>query len=179
MNEITVGQNKRIIKRKRFTVEEDYKIQNLVKQFGENWDEIKKNFGPTREKRQLKERWQNYLNPNISPKFTEEENFLLYSLFIKIGPKWNDIAKKIGNKSASFCKNRIRAIKKNIEELYKTDERKTLKEYHSKINPNFKKIDVGKDIDIQIGMTFCENEFIETFDDTEDINEIDIFLIRL
>lgn len=112
MNDINVGQNKRIIKRKRFTVEEDYKIQNLVKQFGENWDEIQKNFGPTREKRQLKERWQNYLNPNISPKFTEEENFLLYSLFLKIGPKWNDIAKKIGNKSASFCKNRIRAIKK-------------------------------------------------------------------
>lgn len=24
-------------------------------------------------------------------------------------------------------------------------------------------------------MTFCENEFMETFDDTEDINDIDIF----
>ncbi|OHT02106.1 hypothetical protein TRFO_07304 [Tritrichomonas foetus] len=100
------------IKRDKFLPSEDKLIIDLVKTFGPDWTRVSLSFGPTRTKRQLRERWQNYLNPSCDPNYTIEEDELLCELVNELGQKWAKIASKIGNKSAISCRNRHRVLMK-------------------------------------------------------------------
>ena len=111
---------KKNITRFKFSKEEDEKINELVKKFGQNWNMIQSHFGPTRTKRQLRERWINYLNPNYTIKFTNDEDLYLLKLYSLYGPKWSFIAKTIGNKSSVCCRNRFGSLKSKSKLLFES-----------------------------------------------------------
>jgi hypothetical protein len=77
--------------RKYFTHEEDIKLQALVGQHRRNWKKIAESFN-TRITRQLKERYEGYLAPNIrKEEWSADEDQLLVSKVKKLGRKWKDI----------------------------------------------------------------------------------------
>jgi hypothetical protein len=83
----------------------------LVEKYGaDNWEEITKALGTGRTKRQLRERWQNYLNPDLSPQYSLEEDRHLEALFDQHGSQWAKIAGLLGNKSAISARNRYRTL---------------------------------------------------------------------
>lgn len=100
------------IKRDKFLPSEDKLIVDLVTIFGCDWDIISQQYGPTRTKRQIRERWQNYLNPNYNSEFSDMDDEILLSLVDEIGQKWAKIASVLGDKSAIQCRNRHRVLLK-------------------------------------------------------------------
>jgi arginine decarboxylase-like protein len=105
------AETKKVIKRSKFMREEDEQIRAFVAQFGPNaWDEITEAMGGDRNKRQLRERWQNYLSPGLSLSYTEVEDCALITLHAHVGPQWAKIASVIGTKSAISVRNRHRSL---------------------------------------------------------------------
>jgi hypothetical protein len=102
---------KKEIKRAKFSEDEDEQIRALVERVGcDAWEQIAEAMGNQRTKRQLRERWQNYLSPTLEPAYTEWEDQKLVGLYAMIGPQWARIASAIGNKSAISTRNRYRAL---------------------------------------------------------------------
>jgi hypothetical protein len=103
--------SKKEIKRNKFTHDEDERLVQLVGKYGsDNWEDIAKALGTGRTKRQLRERWQNYLNPDLSPQYSPEEDKQLESLYEQHGSQWAKIAGMLGNKSAISARNRYRTL---------------------------------------------------------------------
>jgi hypothetical protein len=102
---------KTTITRSKFTAEEDAQIVLLVQQYGtDNWVKLAGLLGTNRTKRQVRERWQSYLDPQLDRGYTEAEDTQLEKLFAELGPQWARIAAVIGNKSAISARNRYRTV---------------------------------------------------------------------
>lgn len=93
--------------RSRFTKLEDELLKQLVEsQQNPNWNEIAKQL-KNRTARQCRERYNNYLRPNIiNGQWTKEEDALLIDLFNKFGPKWALISQSFKSRSPVNIKNR-------------------------------------------------------------------------
>jgi Myb superfamily proteins, including transcription factors and mRNA splicing factors len=91
----------------KFTLQEDQKILDLVKIHGtNNWTQIAEKI-PKRTPRQIRERWTNYLDPNINhSEFTAEEDQIIIEKYNEIGSKWSNIAKFMG-RTENQVKNRF------------------------------------------------------------------------
>jgi hypothetical protein len=63
-----------------------------------------------RTKRQVQERWQNYICPELEPQYTEADDEMLESLYLQMGPQWTKIADMIGKKSGILTRNRYRTL---------------------------------------------------------------------
>jgi hypothetical protein len=99
------------IKRSKFSREEDEEIHRLVCEHGTgDWDLIAQAMGKGRTKRQVRERWQSYLSPELDCHYTEKEDRLLQSLYHRLGPKWSMIAVALRQKSGISVRNRYRTI---------------------------------------------------------------------
>lgn len=98
---------KRKIKKIKFTPEEDEKLLMAVEKYGvKDWNKISSEMG-TRNSRQCRERWQNYVNPLLrNDPYTVEEDILLETKFFEYGSKWNKIAKFFKNRSSNSLRNR-------------------------------------------------------------------------
>ena len=101
--------NTSIVKRRnrKFRPEEDRRLRNLVKKYGEmSWDEIAAKM-EGRNVRQCHDRWYYYLSPalNISP-WTEEEDKKLIMLTQEYNGKWVEISKKFNRRTDVQIKNR-------------------------------------------------------------------------
>ena len=106
------GPNKTIRKRQRFTEEEDLLLKQLVLIYGQNWDIIAAHMNG-RNKRQVKERWNSYLSPNlIAVPFSPAEDQLLEEKINEIGTKWVLIMKYFPNRTDVSLKNRWNMIKR-------------------------------------------------------------------
>ena len=86
---------------------EDEKLKRLVAKFGtENWNTIAHKM-KDRTVRQCRERWLNYLDPNLNKsEWTDEEDKLLYQKFDELGRRWKVIASFFENRTDISVKNR-------------------------------------------------------------------------
>lgn len=91
----------------KFTAEEDEKLKMLVLSHGtSSWGFIAQLMG-TRNHRQCRERWKNYINPALrNDPWTLEEDQLLVDKYAEFGPKWNKIAKFFAHRSDNAIRNR-------------------------------------------------------------------------
>lgn len=95
----------------RFTKEEDERLKQLVSLYDSpNWADISKYMVP-RSPRQCRERYNNYLRPNlINGKWTKEEDKLLNDLFQQYGPKWSLISQSFKSRSPVNVKNHYSSL---------------------------------------------------------------------
>ena len=91
----------------KFTEEEDTKLLQLVIQNGtKDWIHISQ-LMETRNPRQCRERWNNYVNPALrTDPWSAEEDMLLDQKFAEFGPRWNKICKFFRNRSDNSIRNR-------------------------------------------------------------------------
>lgn len=103
---------------------EDEMLVNLVNRFGCKWGRIASflneemhNRLNIRNSKTCKERWNNYLNPNInrSP-WTESEDSTLLEGFLKHGNKWSVIAKLVTGRIEGLVKNRVKSLIHKIKQ---------------------------------------------------------------
>jgi hypothetical protein len=75
----------------KFTPEEDERLAQLVMKYKEsNWKAIAKELG-SRNCRQCRERWKNYLSPNLNKEpWTALEDELLKRKYEEYGSQWSD-----------------------------------------------------------------------------------------
>ena len=101
--------------RAQFTDEEDAKLIELVETYGDrNWKNIADKM-PGRNTRQCRERYQNYLSPNLDKgPWTNEEDTLLICKYIELGSKWKTIALYFPKRTDISVKNRMHKIARNL-----------------------------------------------------------------
>ena len=95
----------------KFSNKEDETLKRLVEELGtEKWTDIAEKLG-TKNARQCRERWMNYLNPNINrQKFTEDEDKLLIALVSELGKKWVVIMSHFERRTDTQLKNRYNLL---------------------------------------------------------------------
>jgi len=93
--------------RQKFIQDEDEKLRELVKHYGTNdWKNIA-SMMQNRSPRQCRERWKNYLSPDVSNQpWTDEEDRLLDEKFKELGKQWSKIAKFFPGRTDINIKNR-------------------------------------------------------------------------
>ena len=119
----------------KFTPAEDEKLRSIVQEVGEkSWDIVSKRMG-TRNQRQCKERWFNYLSPNVkSLPWTIEEDQKLEQLHNELGAKWVKISQFFPSRTDTNIKNRWMVLQRQKKRL----EKKAIQQQDSQvsINPN-------------------------------------------
>jgi hypothetical protein len=66
--------------------------------------------------RQIRERWCNYLNPELKTNgWNEDEDCELMRLYAELGPRWGIIGGRMGNRSAPDIKNRFQSVRNRNE----------------------------------------------------------------
>ena len=92
----------------KFTPEEDALLLSLVKEHGsKDWIKISQLMNGKRNPRQCRERYKNYINPDLrKDNWTKEEDELLIQKYAEFGGKWNKIAKYFVNRSDNHLRNR-------------------------------------------------------------------------
>ena len=100
-------QNSDHYSKRRFTPAEDQIIQSLAKIEGSNdWNIIAQSV-KTKSARQCRDRWNNYLNPNLNnTEWTKEDDDLLLQKFLKQGPKWKTFSLIFKGRSLNNVRNR-------------------------------------------------------------------------
>jgi hypothetical protein len=93
--------------RQKFTPEEDQQLRELVALIGENnWTEVAARLG-TRSSRQCRERFRNYLSPQLrNEPWTPDEDALLRDKYEVFGAKWSSIVAFFPTRSEVNLKNR-------------------------------------------------------------------------
>lgn len=109
-----------------FSKDEDIKLKELVNNYGTNWNVISEKMG-NRNARQCKERWTNYLSPNVIMKpWTSEEDEFLKSKLAEFGPKWVKISSFFPNRTDIQLKNRwFVLMRKEFKHISKIGSKKT------------------------------------------------------
>ena len=106
--------NRRASVKNKFSAEEDARLKEIVSIHGtKNWLKISKLMG-TRNPRQCRERWNNYINPVLrNDSWTKEEEAILEEKFKEYGPHWNKIGKFLVNRSDNNIRNRWMMIQRH------------------------------------------------------------------
>jgi len=94
---------------------EDMKLLELVKVYGECWAMISSKMSD-RTGKQIRDRYLNILRPNLKKgEWSQNEDFLLVSLYYSFGHKWSLIAKHMPGRSEAQVKNRFYShVKKRL-----------------------------------------------------------------
>ncbi|OHS96176.1 Myb-like DNA-binding domain containing protein [Tritrichomonas foetus] len=147
------------LSKNKFTPEEDAKLLKLVDQFGPcKWDIIALSM-PERVGRQCRDRYMNYLSPNINnnPWTTEEDNLLVEKVN-EYGTRWSLISLFFQGRTASTLKNKwyYRISKKKPRSFTKK----------SKVQINSKKVKVK----IEDENSLCDL-FNDISDDSQSVEE--------
>ena len=99
-------------KKVKFTRAEDAKLALLVREYSDNdWKAIAEQMAP-RTARQCRERWTNYVNPELSKDpWTKDEDQLLIEKHNEFGNHWKIIEKYFPNRSKNNIKHRWSILK--------------------------------------------------------------------
>ena len=102
--------------RQKFTVDEDNKLKSIICRLGtKDWNAVSRVMG-TKNPRQCRERWRNYLNPTLkNEEWTLDEDIILVQKYKEYGSRWSKIAKFLRGRSVNSLRNRWQALLKNIE----------------------------------------------------------------
>jgi hypothetical protein len=98
----------------KFTAEEDELLREIVERCGPtDWRGISNRLG-TRNPRQCRERWLNYLDPHVSSpnEWLPEEDARLESAFEMVGTHWNALASYFPGRSTNNVKNRFTLLQR-------------------------------------------------------------------
>lgn len=148
-----------------FSKDEDEKLKDLVNFYGiDNWKIVSSQM-KNRNIRQYKERWFNYLMPEIKKTdWSKEEDELLLNLHSEYGPKWKQISLKISGRTDINVKNRYNLLQRRKNRIEKKKTKKETEIDHASIN------NCSDDSsDVQNRYSSNEKEFI-LFDDFQIIN---------
>jgi hypothetical protein len=94
----------------------------LIQENGlKNWNQIANSFNMTlnsqRNGKQCRERWVNFLNPNIRrDPFTVEEDLIILEKRLNIGNKWSEIIKDMEGRTENNVKNRFNMMYKTMKD---------------------------------------------------------------
>mgnify|MGYP000896324082 CR=1 FL=1 len=125
-----------------WSTQEDEILAMLVQQKGtkKKWKEIAEELhrlvgsDVPRHGRQCRERWNNYLDPNVNRGlFTEEEDMKLLQAFLQVGKKWSGISKLMGNRTENSVKNRFHSLIKKLKSKLKACEGESNLEFERKL----------------------------------------------
>jgi hypothetical protein len=97
----------------KFSCAEDDKLRRLVEALGtSNWATISQLMG-TKNARQCRERWYNYLDPDLNrAEWSGEEDALLVRKYFELGAKWVQITKFFRNRTDAMVKNRFNKLRR-------------------------------------------------------------------
>ena len=120
----------------KFTKQEDTLLVNIVNELGtRDWEAIANRI-PNRNARQCRERYTNYLAPNLShDPWTPEEDSLLEQKLKELGAKWVNISKYFKNRTDTMLKNRWLVLSRRSPQLAKhTPNLQNINSSHQKAN---------------------------------------------
>lgn len=105
-------------KKCKFTKLEDEKLKKVIEEVGEkDWNLIAKKMAP-RTARQCRERWTNYINPEISKTpWTQTEDDLLLEKQMIYGNHWKEMVQFFPNRSKNSIKLRYTQIKNKVKPI--------------------------------------------------------------
>ena len=122
--------------RHKFTEKEDKEIIDYVKQFGVNNWVIISHLMKNRSSRQLRERYCNYLSPDLKKsEWSQEEDEKLCDLVKKIGKSWRKISQQFDGRTEVNLKNRYRLLERR-ERKYKIQMKEKIMKYKRKTKKN-------------------------------------------
>jgi hypothetical protein len=103
----------------KFTADEDQALIDAVVANGQsNWHRIARLFAG-RTARQCKERWTYYLSPDLNhAPFTPDEDRLLVTKQLELGPKWVFIATFFHNRTDAMLKNRWQQLQRRERQRF-------------------------------------------------------------
>jgi hypothetical protein len=116
--------------------EEDIRIVHDVMKHGFKWFLIAKGF-TSRNAKQIRDRYINYLDPNIiKTKFSTEEDLMILDLHSRYGNRWSIIRQFMPNRSADMIKNRYNSSVKRNKKLteYKCNRNSTYQDEYSRMS---------------------------------------------
>jgi hypothetical protein len=103
---------------------EDEELIRLIRENGtRQWSQIaatfNANLGSNRNGKQCRERWVNFLNPEIKKDpFSLEEDILILERRLSIGNKWSEIIKEMPGRTENNVKNRFNMMFKNVKDAF-------------------------------------------------------------
>ena len=120
----------------KFTQEEDLQLVKLIlSQKEPDWSWIASQM-PNRNPRQCRERWANYLNPNLHKgEWTEEEDNIILEKKNVHGQKWSIIASYLNGRSGNDVRNRWLMLMRHSQKK-KNQKAKELKRFAATIQTN-------------------------------------------
>ena len=109
----------RNLPKSKFTLDDDKRLFEIVNQIGtSSWQDVSKMM-KNRNPRQCKERWENYLNPELNNgPWSEEEDMLLIKKQQEIGSKWASMTQYFNKRSESSLRNRWQLLDRKIKKEY-------------------------------------------------------------
>lgn len=128
----------RNFKRGAWLPEEDEAIRRLVKELGFKWAIISQ-FMTSRSAKQIRDRYLNYLDPNLNnQKFTDEEDNKIMEIYSNYGPIWTEMSVYFIGRTGDMIKKRFYSClkKKKYPEYYSNIKSKGIVLFN--INPNLK-----------------------------------------
>lgn len=117
-----------VIPKVKFTQKEDDLLTDIVERLGTgNWELVAKEM-KKRTARQCRERWINYLSPELrNDPWTPQEDKLLDELYENLGSKWQKIAEYFPTRSGNCVRNRFKLRQRRMLKEKRQKEKKVEK----------------------------------------------------